>query len=80
LNEIEKATLMAMHQEVGLSTNAHIPLTSIQRHFPRHLRGFCKSALKELVKLGLIKKHPTGGSTTYALTEQGVSMIKTILK
>jgi DNA-binding HxlR family transcriptional regulator len=79
MNAVHKATLMAMHQEIGLSTHAHIPLTSIQRHFPRYLRGFCKNTLRELVRLGLVKKHPTGGSTTYALTEEGVNIIRAIL-
>ena len=79
LNELQKAALIAMYQEVGLSTNAHIPLTSIQRHFPKHLRGFCKSALKELVKFGLMAKHPTGGSMTYSLTTEGINIIKQIV-
>jgi RIO-like serine/threonine protein kinase len=79
LNELQIATLMAMHQEVGLSTNAHVPLTSIHRHFPKHVRGFAKKALKELVKLGLVSIHPTGGSTTYSLTVEGVNKIRGIL-
>jgi len=80
LNEIQKASLIAMHQEIGFSTNAHIPLTSIQRHFPKHLRGFCKGALKELVKLGLVQKHPTGGTITFSLTNRGVDAIREILE
>jgi len=79
LNELQKAALIATYQEIGLSTNAHIPLTSIQRHFPKHLRGFCKGALKELVKLGLMTKHPTGGSMTYSLTIEGINIIKQIV-
>jgi predicted transcriptional regulator len=69
-----------MHQEIGFSTNAHIPLTSIHRHFPKYLRGFCKKTLKELVKLGLVQKHPTGGTTTFSLTNRGVDVIKEILE
>jgi hypothetical protein len=69
-----------MYQEIGFSINAHIPLTSIQRHFPKHLRGFCKGALKGLVKLGLITKHPTSGSMTYSLTIEGINIIKQIVE
>jgi hypothetical protein len=71
---------MAMYQEIGLSINAHIPLTSIQRHFPKHLRGLCKTALKELSRLGLVRKHPTSGSLTYSLTDKGITKIKEILE
>jgi len=71
---------MAMHQEVGLSINAHVPLTSVQRHFPKHLRGFCRNTLKELAKIGLVVKHPTGGSMTYSLSVNGVNKIKEIIE
>jgi len=80
LSQIEIAILMAFHQEVGLSTNAHIPLTSVQRHFPKHARGFCRKAIKKVIKKGLVNKHPTSGSLTYSLTPEGVNHIKQILE
>jgi len=80
LTEMQKATLMAIFQEVGFSLNAHVPLTSIQRHFRKDLRGFCRKALKELVRMGYVTKHPTGGSMTYSLTTLGVSKIKELLE
>jgi ribosomal protein S19E (S16A) len=77
---MHKAVLVAFFEEIGFSTNAHIPLNSIQRHFRKDLRGFCRKTLKELVKMGLVTKHPTGGSMTYSLTSEGVNKIKELLK
>lgn len=71
---------MAIYQEIGFSTNAHVPLTSIQRHFPKNLRGFCRKALKELARMGLVRKHPTRGSMTYSLTLEGISKIREFWK
>jgi predicted transcriptional regulator len=79
LDELQKATMVAIYKEVGLSTNAHVPFTSIQRHFRRDLRGFCKDAMKDLIKIGLVNRHPTGGSMTYSLTPEGISELKEIL-
>lgn len=76
LSPLQIATLVAFYDEVGLSTNAHIPMTAIQRHFPKHSRGFCRKTLKKLVKMRFVRKHPTGGSMTYSLTPKGVDMIK----
>lgn len=76
LNQQQIATLIAFYGEIGLSTNAHVPITAIQRHFPKYLRGFCRDALKKLVKKGFITKHPTRGSMTYSLTPKGASKIK----
>lgn len=79
LDNLEIATIVAIYDEVGLSSNAHIPLTAIQRHFSRDTRGFCKDALKELIKMGLVNKHPTRGSMTYSLTMEGIIEVKKIL-
>jgi len=80
MDQLKTATIVAIYNEVGLSIKAHVPLTSIQRHFKRDTRGFCKDALKELIKIGLVKKHPTGGSMTYSLTREGITKIKEILR
>jgi hypothetical protein len=64
LNNHEKAALVALYEEVGFSTKAHLPLTSIQRHFAKDLRGFCSDAVKGLTKRGYVVKHPTSGSMT----------------
>ncbi|MFB3888606.1 MAG: hypothetical protein ACE14S_03880 [Candidatus Bathyarchaeia archaeon] len=80
LGNLEKAVLIALFEEVGLSTHAHVPILSIQRHFPKNIRGFCIDALKALVKKGYIVKHPTSGSMTYSLTAYGVAIIRQILK
>jgi len=77
---MHKAVLLAFFAEVGFSTKAHLPLNSIQRHFRKDLRGFCRKTLKELVKMGFVIKHPTGGSMTYSLTREGVNKIKELLE
>jgi ribosomal protein S19E (S16A) len=71
---------MAMHEEVGFSINAHIPETSILRHFPKDSRGIARKALKELCKMGLIVKHPTSGSMTYSLTKEGIRRLKEVFE
>jgi len=76
LSQLQIATLIAFYQEVGLSTNAHIPRTAVQRHFPKHVRGYCRMVLKKLASMGFVAKHPTGGSITYSLTPKGVNVIK----
>jgi hypothetical protein len=78
LSSLEKAALIALYEEVGFSTHAHISIISIQRHFAKELRGFCSDALKGLVKKGYVIKHPTGGSMTYSLTTEGIIVIKLI--
>lgn len=80
LNSVGKATLMSLFAEVGFSIHAHVPLTSIQRHFPKALRGFCGEAVKDLVKHGYIVKHPTGGAMTYSLSPEGILKVKEILE
>lgn len=79
LNSIETATLMSLFAEIGLSIHAHVPLNSIQRHFPKALRGFCGEAVKDLVKHGYIVKHPTRGAMTYSLSPEGILKVKEIL-
>jgi len=79
LNSIEKATLMSLFAEVGFSIHAHVSLNSIQRHFPKALRGFCGKAVKDLVKHGYIVKHPTRGSMTYSLSPEGILKVKETL-
>jgi predicted transcriptional regulator len=74
------ATLMAIFAETGLSTSAHVPLTSVQRHFRKDLRGFCRKALNELVRSGFVIKHPTRGSMTYSLTPEGIKKVKEFLE
>jgi predicted transcriptional regulator len=70
---------MALFEETGFSIHAHVSLNSIQRHFPKALRGFCRDALKDLVRQGYVTKHPTAGSMTYSLTNEGVNAIKEML-
>jgi hypothetical protein len=68
----EIATLVALANVCNFDLSAHPPLEHICRKFPTHLRGDTKKNLDKLRRKGYCQKHPTGGSTTWNITQKGV--------
>ncbi len=76
LTAMEVATLKALADACNYSLHAHVPTEAVTCKMKKHLRGDMKKALKELARLGYCLKHPTGGSTTWSLTPEGLNTAK----
>jgi hypothetical protein len=74
LPPMEQATLKALADACNYSLRAHVPTEAVTCRVAKNLRGEAKHALKELRKKGLCLKHPTGGSTTWQLTPEGLTI------
>jgi len=79
LSAEEQAALVALAEACNWSINAHVSVEAFTRKFKTHLRGDAKKTLKKLKKRGYCTPHPTGGSTTYQLTDPGLIEAKLIL-
>jgi len=73
---MEQAALKALAHACNYSLHAHVPTEAVTTCVPKHLRGDLKKALKELHRKGYCMKHPTGGTTTWNLTEFGLEASK----
>ena len=78
LPPMEQAALKALADACNYSLHAHVPTEAVTCRFAKNLRGDVKDTLKELQKRGLCLKHPTGGSTTWQLTLDGLYIAKNI--
>jgi predicted nuclease with RNAse H fold len=78
--ETLNAILVAVFDATNGSLSAHVPLEAVLRRFPGHLRGDVRRCIKELIKRGLLKLHPTRGSTTYQLTQRGLECATKLIK
>jgi predicted transcriptional regulator len=70
LDGIQKAILVSLCSKTKGSKGAHLP----KHHFmtkPQIQGRKADRALRELVALGYVKKHPTGGETPYELNDRG---------
>lgn len=72
MEEMLKATLVALADACNYSLHAHPPEEAVLHKLPTHLRGDARKALKKLVRLGFAQKHPTKGSMTYNITQRGI--------
>ncbi|VVB72165.1 Uncharacterised protein [uncultured archaeon] len=70
LNAIQKAILVDFCSKTKGSKGAHLPKPYFKNK-PQTQGRKAERALRELIALGYIKKHPTGGETTYELDERG---------
>jgi len=66
----------SLRDACNYSLHAHVPTEAVTCRFAKNLRGEVKHALKELHKKGLCLKHPTGRSTTWQLTLEGLNVAK----
>jgi predicted MarR family transcription regulator len=77
LNDIQKAILVSLCSKTKGSKEAHIPKPYFMNK--HQIQGHkADRALRELIGLGYIKKHPTGGETTYELDERGFEVCREI--
>lgn len=72
MENILRATLVALAEACNYSPHAHVPEEAVLHRFPTHLRGDASKALKKLVRTGCAQKHPTRGSMTYNITQEGL--------
>ncbi|WP_348305023.1 hypothetical protein [Methanothrix sp.] len=70
LNAIQKAILVGLCMKTKGSKGAHLPKHAFMNK-PQIQGRKADKALRELVAFGYIKKHPTGGETTYELNDRG---------
>jgi len=69
--------LCAIYEYCGTSTHCHVASEKIARLLPRYQRGYVKSALRQLIREGLVyEKHHGKGRRSYGLTEKGAEHVK----
>ncbi len=77
LNAIQKAILVNLCSKTKGSKGSHLPKPYFMNK-PQTQGRKADRALRELIALGYIKKHPTGGETTYELDERGFEACRKI--
>lgn len=77
LNALQKAILVGLCSKTGGSKEAHLPKPAFMNK-PQTQGHKADKALRELIALGYIRKHPTGGETTYELNERGFEVCRKI--
>jgi predicted transcriptional regulator len=71
----EAAVLISICRTVKMSKSAHVPERAFARKFPSEGRQVRK-ALRELIREGYVKQHPTHGEMTYDLTKEGLAFCR----
>jgi Mn-dependent DtxR family transcriptional regulator len=66
----EAAVLVSTYKATKTSKSAHVPERSFARRFPNEGR-LVKKALRELIREGYVRMHPSRGEMTYELTDEG---------
>lgn len=77
LDGIQKAILVSLCSKTKGGKGVHLP----KPHFmnkPQIQGRKADRALRELIGLGYIKVHPTGGETTYELDDRGFDVCRMI--
>lgn len=77
LDNIQKAILVNLCSKTKGSKGSHIPKPYFMNK-PQIQGRKADRALRELIALGYIKKHPTGSETTYELDERGFETCRKI--
>lgn len=77
LNDIQKAILVSLCSKTKGSKEAHLPKPAFMNK-PQIKGHKADKALRELIGLGYIRKHPTGGETTYELDGRGFDVCREI--
>lgn len=77
LNDIQKAILVSLCIKTKGSKGAHLLKPYFMNKHKIQGRK-ADRALRELIALGYIKKHPTGGETTFELDERGFEACRRI--
>ncbi len=77
LDGIQKAILVSLCSKTRGSKGSHLPKPYFMNK-PQIQGHKADRALRELIALGYIKKHPTGGETTYELDDRGFEACREI--
>jgi predicted transcriptional regulator len=77
LDNIQKAILVNLCSKTKGSKGSHLPKPYFMNK-PQTQGRKADRALRELIALGYIKKHPTGSETTYELDERGFETCRKI--
>lgn len=75
IDKLQKAILANLCMKTKGSKGAHLPEPYFMNK-PQFQGRKGSRALRELVALGYIKVHPTGGETTYELDERGFKVCR----
>ena len=62
-----------------MSKSSHVPERAFARRFPNQGR-LIKKALRELIRDGYVRMHPTRGEMTYELTGVGLAFCREIAR
>lgn len=76
---IEKEVILVLYVKARGSLHAHFPKEAFIKKIPPQLQKWAIKGLDELVRKGLVIKHPTGGNTTYQLSKEGITRAKSLL-
>ncbi|VVB63937.1 Uncharacterised protein [uncultured archaeon] len=71
----EAAVLIAICRATKMSKSSHVPEKAFARKFPNEGR-LVKKALRELIREGYVRMHPTRGEMTYELTAGGLAFCR----
>lgn len=77
LNGLQKAILVSFCKATKGSKGAHLP-TPYFMNKPQIQGHNAERALRELVALGYMTKHPTRGETTYELDDRGFEVCRVL--
>jgi hypothetical protein len=77
LDNLQKAILVNLCSKTKGSKGSHLPKPYFMNK-PQIQGRKADKALRELIALGYIKKHPTGSETTYELDERGFEACRKI--
>jgi predicted transcriptional regulator len=71
----EAAVLVSICKATRMSKSSHVPERAFARRFPNEGR-LVKKALRELIREGYVRMHPTRGEMTYELTVDGLEFCR----
>ena len=77
LNDLQKAILVSLCSATKGSKGSHLPKPAFMKKIQLQGRK-ADRALRELITLGYMKKHPTRGETTYELDERGFMVCRVL--
>jgi Mn-dependent DtxR family transcriptional regulator len=75
----EAAVLVSICKATRMSKSSHVPERAFARRFPNEGR-LVKKALRELIREGYVKMHPTRGEMTFELTAEGLAFCREVTR
>ena len=77
LSTVQRAMILSLCRATSGGKGAHVPKPYFMNK-PKFQGRKGEKVLRELVSLGYIIVHPTGGQTTYSLGERGLEICRKI--